>query len=217
MRFAPKLVELLESRHLQPVDAAHVLAPADDLPDEALHRVQRRAAGAVLGLGAAADVERIDEAEVHRRRDDRVPHPGLAGDHGVLVVAEAGQDVGEETGEDRLRLGRRGGVAEALQRTEMLGEQARHVGDGAYGVLVGRNEAVVRRREPLRHRLAVLLVEVPGAAFGLAVGVHEQAVALAHLAIKELHAEFLSALGPGGELRRGAEIAIVLADLERHV
>ena len=40
---APRVV-----RAPQPVDAAHVFAPAEDLPDEALDGVERRAAGALL-------------------------------------------------------------------------------------------------------------------------------------------------------------------------
>jgi hypothetical protein len=48
-------------RAFEEVDAAHEFPPADDLADEALDRVERRAALAPLGLGPAADLERVEK------------------------------------------------------------------------------------------------------------------------------------------------------------
>ena len=50
-----------------PVDAAHILTPADDLADEALNCVQRRASGAILKFGAAAEVQRIEQTHIEAR------------------------------------------------------------------------------------------------------------------------------------------------------
>ena len=45
-------------RHFQPVDAAQIFAPAEDLPDEAFDRVERRCAGAKGPLRRDADLLR---------------------------------------------------------------------------------------------------------------------------------------------------------------
>ena len=53
------------ARHLQPVDAADILAPADDLPDEPFHRIQRGASLAPLSLRAVAHIQRVQQAAIY--------------------------------------------------------------------------------------------------------------------------------------------------------
>lgn len=57
--------------------------------------------------------------------------------------------------------------------------------------------------------LAIGLVEVPCTAGGAAVGVHQQALALAHMAVEVLHQQRLAALGPVLEVVGGAQEVIV--------
>jgi hypothetical protein len=73
------------------VDAAHELAPADDLADEPLDRVERRPARPPFRLGPAADLERVEQPEVHVGRDDRVVQIAVRGEHRVLIGAEIGK------------------------------------------------------------------------------------------------------------------------------
>ncbi len=49
-----------------PVQLPHELPPADDLPDEALHRRQRRSSAPVGVLCPGHDLERVEQPEVHR-------------------------------------------------------------------------------------------------------------------------------------------------------
>ena len=74
-----------------PVEVPHVVAPAHHLAHEALHRGDRRLTREVRRLGPAYDLERVEQAEVHRRRDQRVRHPRVALEHRVLVGTEARQ------------------------------------------------------------------------------------------------------------------------------
>jgi len=56
-------------RHVQPVDAAHIFAPAEDLADEALGCRERRAPRAVRGLDGGDHLARVEQLEVERGRD----------------------------------------------------------------------------------------------------------------------------------------------------
>ena len=66
--------------------------------------------------------------------------------------------------------------------------------------------------EPVLGRLAVLAIVIPRAAFGLAVLGHEQPGLAAHLAVEELHPQFLAVLRPVVELGLTADKAVVAQD-----
>ncbi len=71
-------VVALVLRHFAPVDAAHVLAPAEHLADEALHGVEGRLA-ALVGLHHLGDgVARVEKMEIERGGETRVIEIGAA-------------------------------------------------------------------------------------------------------------------------------------------
>lgn len=72
----------------QPVEAPHVLPPADDLADEPLGAVQRDRSGAVRVLDPVADLVGQEQAEVQVRAQHRVGERPRPAAHGVLVGAE---------------------------------------------------------------------------------------------------------------------------------
>ena len=72
-----------------------------------------------------------------------------------------------------------------------------------------------RGGEPILGRLAVLAIVIPRAAFGLAALGHEQPGLAPHLAVEELHPQFLAVLRPVVELGLGADEAVVAQDLDR--
>ena len=202
-------VLLRVARHLQPVDAADIFAPPQDLADEAFHRGQRGAAGAILGFRRAAHRQGGEQAAIEVLGDHGVEQEGLAAQHGVLVVAEAGQAEAEEAGEGGLGIGAGGGEPERVEVAEAIREALFHQGQHLLRDLVRLEAVWFRHRHALGGRLAVLGVEVPASAFGLC-SVHQQAGFAAHLAVEELHAQLLLAARPGFEARAGAEEAVVL-------
>ena len=152
-------------RHVQPVDAAHELPPAEDLPDEALDRVQRRAAGAPGALGGLADCAAgraaRNSARSRRARGTAPARPSAS----RPASRRTGQAGGDEIRERRARprppspaarsrpACRNGREARLDQRHDLprgrIGREARH---GAGGTMPGRQA------------LAVLGVVVPAAA-----------------------------------------------------
>ena len=68
-----EVVPIKVFRHETPVDAANELAPADDLPDEAFHRVQGRMAILIGRFGALAYGDRVKQPnmQVAREPNDR--------------------------------------------------------------------------------------------------------------------------------------------------
>ena len=164
--------------HPQPVDAPHVLAPADHLADEALGRGDRHGPRAVRLLHRVAHLARVDHPEVQVGGDGRVGQPPLPVQHRVLVGAEAGQVVRDEGPQPRER-------AAARDRPPRRDPPPR--------------AAVARRGR------AVLGIEVPAAAGGR-VAVHQVAEPAALLAVEVLHPQAAAALRrPGGEVLVVAE------------
>lgn len=79
-----------------PVQLPHVLPPAGDLPDEALHTVQRSPSFAPRRLRLLHALGGIEQAEVERGRQQAVAHDGVGGEHGVLVRPERAEPVFHE-------------------------------------------------------------------------------------------------------------------------
>ena len=210
-------VEAQVAGHAQPVDAAHVFAPAQDLADVAFGRGQRDLARPPRRLDAGNHFPRIQQLQVQRRGDQRVVQPGLPGPHRVLPASEVAQAVGHEVVERFQRLGTRQRPAEAVQAPGVVGVALAHLGQHLLCDLV-RREAQRRRHQPralAAEGLAVVGVEVPLAAGGL-VAVHQHAMALAHLAVEVLHAQLAPSLGVQGERLTAAQEVTVLAELDRH-
>jgi hypothetical protein len=114
-RLGVQRVALQVAGHLRPVDAAHVFAPAQDLADEAFHRRQRRMAAAVRGFGRGHHLARVQQLEVERRAQLRVPEPDLAGPHRVLELAEQRQAPLDEVVQGAPGVGAGDGPGEAVQ------------------------------------------------------------------------------------------------------
>ncbi|WP_425338399.1 hypothetical protein [Thiorhodococcus minor] len=88
-----------QTRHARPVEVPNVLAPAEDLADEALHGVERRPARVEGRNGGVQDLTRVEQLQVERGRELRMVEPGLADPHGVLVVAKTRETQVDEVSE----------------------------------------------------------------------------------------------------------------------
>ena len=108
--------------HARPVDAAHVLAPAEDLAHEAFHAGQRCGARAVCGHGGVDHPAGPQQLQVQRCAQVRVVQPGLARPHRVLVAAEQGQSLADESLQRHERLCPRHRPGEVVQPAGVRGE-----------------------------------------------------------------------------------------------
>ena len=102
--------------------------------------------------------------------------------------------------------------AERFQIAEVLRKTAFHHRHHVAGYVVRLEAAALGERCGLRQGLAVVVVEIPLAALRL-IARHEEARGTAHLAVEELHAKFLAALGPQGKAGRRGEEAVITADV----
>ncbi len=209
-------IVLTVARHVQPVDAAHVFPPAENLPDETLGTGQGTATGAPARLHGPTQRQRFQQADVEVHGDQAVEQPGRFLGQGVLVGAEAVEGVRQEP--LKLRLGLVRGHREA-EGIEIAGVVRETVGNQSENLPGG---GILRCRRALGHRFrrppaaAIIGVVVPLAALGLAIVVQEQAVAAAHLPVEVFHAQLLATLRPGGEVVAGTEKAAVLEHADRH-
>ena len=201
-------------RHLVPVEAAHIFAPADDLADEAFDAVERRAALAIGLFGTAAQIERVEQAEVDAGRKHRMEQVVLARYHRVLIGAEAFDPLGEESIGGLLGLVTRDRPAQCIERSEMVAEPVSDQLDDLLRHAIGGEFRAFGRGKPVLWRLAVLAVVIPLAARRFAVILHQQSGLAPHLAIEELHPQFLAVVRPGIELGLRADEAVVAQDLD---
>ena len=205
-------IGFLQVRHLVPVETADIFAPADDLADEALDAVERCAPLTIGFLCAAAQLERVEQPQIDACRKHRMEQIVLARDHRVLIGAEALNAFGEESIGGLLGLVARHRPAECIERSEMVAEPASDQLDDLLCHGIGFELGPFGRGKPVLWRLAVLAVVIPRAAFGLAVLGHEQPGLAPHLAVEELHPQFLAVLRPVVEFGLAADEAVVAQD-----
>ena len=202
-----------------PVERPDVLPPADHLADVALDAVQRRPTLAVRLLGGVHGFERVEQAEVHRRRQGAVRHPRVGPQHRVLSGAEVGEPVLDEVLEPGQRLeprhrrpARRVVADEAHEPVALPPVEV--LPDLRVDVVLPRQPGLLEtERAPLRRRLAVVVVEVPLPADRL-VAVHEQAEAHPLPPVEVLHQQALATADPGREVLPGGREA---APLRHHL
>ena len=89
-------IPCLVSRHQKPVDAAHIFAPADDLTDKPFDGIERCAPYKVSALRRAAERQRIEKADIDIEGQERMVEEGIVLQHGVLRLAKARQEFGDE-------------------------------------------------------------------------------------------------------------------------
>ena len=182
----------------EPVEAPHVLPPADQLADETLRAGDRHVPGAVGGLRRCHHLGGSQQADVEVLRQQAVTHVPARRRHRVLVRAEARQHALHEVVEAPQRSVARGGpgavrLGAPCVRTHAL----QHLDvDGVQRVAQWLRPVV---HAVLRRWFAVLGVEVPTTP-GRLVAIHQHAQPTALPAVEVLHPQLASALRPLGEL-----------------
>jgi hypothetical protein len=120
--FSPKEVLLRILRHLQPVDAAHIFAPADDLAHETFDRIERRITRLIRRDGCIHALHGTQQLEVECRGEERVIEERLTIPHRILVAPEVRQTMLHEVAEGPQCLVARHGPAKTLERPGALRE-----------------------------------------------------------------------------------------------
>jgi hypothetical protein len=153
--------------------------------------------------------------QVQRRRQVRVPQPGLARPQRVLPAAEVRQALVDEALQRMQRLLARDGPGKAVERSGVLGEALPHECDDLACDLIGLEARALGHRTgaTLAEGLAVVGVEVPLPAERL-VAVHQHRMLAPHLAVEVLHAQLLAAFRMRCELVHGGKEMAVFADVE---
>ncbi len=175
--------------HLLPVEGAHELAPAEDLANKALHLRQGDSGliGLPVGLGCADHLEGVEHLAVEGKRQAAMKQAPAPLAQGILIAAKVGQAVGQKMGQQLATLapadgpGQSAGICLADGADAVTGQ---HGIDVAH--LIGKGEG---RRDglTLRQPGAVLGIEVPVSAKGLAVLIEQHPVLFAQGAVEELH------------------------------
>ena len=216
-----ELVEGCVARHLAPVDAVDVLAPAEDLPNEALNRGQRCSAGTVGSLGRGNAFAWLEQTDVEQGRERRVPQPWVVRVTDIFERTEARETLLDKICQPPEALCSRGGEPEVLGSTRQVRGVSIDVGlDGCEHRVVmidcwwwGRLRALVAAT-PGGEGLAVVVIKRPLATTRLTV-VQQHVVLSAHPRIKVLHPQPASRPCPVGELLAPTEKVRVESGLDR--
>ncbi len=163
---------------------------------------------------------RIQQLQIHRGRNQRVPEKRLVLPHGILPLPEQGQPVHDEVVQGMQGIFRCNGPVEMIERSGMVRKKSGDIRTGLLCQFIGWKTAGPwnRRWSGGAKTGAVFGIEVPLASYGLTV-LHQITCALTHPAIKELHAQAVSsclvaACGPGLEIREGAKKVRVGPDFQ---
>ena len=204
------------SRHLGPVDAAGVFAPAENLPNETFHAGQWRMPVAVSRFGASHHFARVQQLQVERGRQMRVVQPGVARPDCILVAPEQRQSLANEGVQGLQRLRPRDRPGKTVEPTGMAGKACLDERDdlARHGVGLENRPRRDGARPGSAKGLAIVSVEVPLATNRL-IALHQHLMPLALLAIEILHAQRLATFGMGCEVGNAGEKVAVLADIQR--
>ena len=192
--------------HVQPIHAANELAPAQHLANEALDAGQWQAACVVSLFGGCDHFARVEQVQVQAAAHQCVPTKRQRGPHGVLPSAKVLQPLVNEMLQRQQRVFACDGPGKVLQRARVFGKAFSNQCDDIL------RDPVRRKAGSWRHgarafgakAFAVFRVIVPLASNGL-FPLHQDAVAFAHLAVKELHAQLFFVAGPLGKLGAAAQ------------
>ena len=190
---------------MHPVDAAHELAPADHLAQEALQRGDRHRLAPLLprrrvGQGGRDHRRRRQQADVEQGREQGVVQGGVVLAEGVFKGPEAVEALRQEA----LQPGRGAGLIEGdpqgPQRAGVIGEVGVDQGPHRRLVGAGRHRRQGGLHVALGQLAAVLHIEAPAATGGGAVGFQQQAEAAPLALVEGLHERAATALEPAPAL-----------------
>ena len=197
------------------IEAMGELTPPQQLPDHAFQACQGHLLFSPSLLKLADHSQRLQQAEVDVRANQRMPQGGLAAHHGVLVGAKSRQTGSDEVLQHLLGLVLGHAPTKCLAFTWQLIalSQCLELGDHSGGDRIGFKPQRGWPLKSFRRWLAVVLIEIPLTALGL-IPIHQHVEALAPLPIEKLHAELLFAAGPTAEFLCGPEELVVVNPLE---
>eukprot|EP01132_Coremiostelium_polycephalum_P021081 gene21081-biopygen11802 len=201
--------------HLQPVHAAYVLPPANQLADKPFASVQPDAARPIGRLHIATQLAQVQQADVQCCADTGVKQERLVAGHGVLVVAEPRQAIVQKVVPEGLRVGVGHGVIEGVEGTVVAAEVFTYQRQHVLGDRVRAEARRVGRLGALGQCLAVVRIKVPGTAHWRTVTVEQEPALAAHLPVEVLHAQLFFTAGPSRELVTAAQESVVGMPLDR--
>jgi hypothetical protein len=145
-----------------PIDAAHKLAPADDLAQEtfdALHRVPVRHSNDTLD-----DFVRCQQSDIQVRAQQAVKHRVRPLRHRIFIRAELPESFVDEVIQpgNRLRAGRR--PAKFTRTAGMIGKRGVDDADHPGNVLIGFRPTDPGRRQRCGQSFAVVVIVAPATA-----------------------------------------------------
>ena len=211
------VVGLGHVRHVEPIHAANELPPAQHLADEALDTRQRQAACVVSLLGCRDDFTGVEQVQVQAAAHQRVPAKGQRGPHGVLPGAKVFQALIYKVLQRHQRVFSGDRPGKVVQRARVLGKACLHQDDHVLRDAVG-GKAGRRGHDAWAFgtkAFAVVGIKIPLAADGL-FALHQDAEALAHLAVKELHAKLFFVARPFGKLGAAAQKVCIAHPPQQH-
>ena len=204
----PVVVQVIEPgirRHALPIDATHILTPADQLANEAFGCIERHPPLAPGFVDVVAQTTHIQKPDVERRTDARMKQVRLAFGHRVLVVTESRQAEIQKMLPQLLCLGMGHGVVETVDAPVVVAEALTHQGHHRCCDVVLREMRSERATQLPWQWLAIVAIEIPGPTCRAAVRLHEQAGSLAHATVEVLHTQLATFCGPAPEGFTGAQ------------
>lgn len=124
-------------RPIAPVDATHIFTPADNLANKALDRSEWCIAVRIFLLRLATQVEGGEQAYDDVGRQQRVIKERLARQHGILIIAETRQTLGEKMAPHAHRFLVRHCELEVIEAARMIGKTLAGQIENFPGRLVG--------------------------------------------------------------------------------
>ena len=148
-------------RHEAPINAAHKLPPAYHLANEPFGSVNRHFAVRIGPFDLPANLQRIKQADIQIKPDNRMKHERRIALHRVLIIAELRQALGNEISYRLFRISGRDGKPKGGQIAKMIGKPCVNQRQNIGCDLVGLKPCRCWCLQAATRRFAVIMVKIP--------------------------------------------------------
>ena len=214
----PRRPQSIARRIIRPspnINTAYIFPPADGLTDKSFGGIDRHPPRFPFGLNGPAQIKRIEQPDIEIGRQQRMPKQWLPCQHRILIIAEIGEGLLQESRLLGQRAFVRHGQIKPLQPTRMIGKARRDQRQNVRRDGIWLCPLSARNEEARFRRLAILRIIIPHPACGL-ISLHQQTRHAPHLTIEIFHAELAAAFGPAVEETGRRHKARVGQNLDRY-
>ncbi len=194
------------------IDAPHIFAPANDLTDKPFSSIDRHIPVLPRLFNSLTDLQRPQQPNIQIGRQNRMIQKRMPFQHSILIVTKTRQSMFNKVIQRLQRLSPRRRIPKRPQITKVVPEPRFNQRQNLLNHLIRFKPQRPLNRHITGGRLAIVVIIVPLVPRRF-VALHQQARLAPHVAVKILHPQRFTPLGPSLELRMAGDEPVIGQDM----